>query len=131
MPTLGFLNPLIYLGGYAGFTDITSGQSDGCNGNDTQTGEPVVGVSISCYTCLLDLKLTVVDRPVLSLERTGMLLLDGIQSLASAYQTLECFCNWPSSQTMLGIEVLQNMNDIDSSRKKNDAIDDTSNIGQK
>lgn len=47
MPVLGFLNPLIYFGGYTGFTDITSGQSDGCNGNDTQTDAPVPGVSIS------------------------------------------------------------------------------------
>jgi tripeptidyl-peptidase I len=44
-PVLGFLNPLIYLHAYQGFTDITLGQSDGCNGNDTQTGGPVVGVS--------------------------------------------------------------------------------------
>lgn len=46
MPVLGFLNPLIYLGGYKGFTDITSGQSDGCNGNDTQTGGPVPGAAV-------------------------------------------------------------------------------------
>ena len=64
----------------------------------------------------MDLKLTI-DRPVLSLERTGMLLLDGIQSLASVYQTLECFCNWPFSQMMLGTEVLQDAEDMDSSRK--------------
>ncbi|KAH6608314.1 tripeptidyl peptidase a [Trichoderma cornu-damae] len=42
-PTLGFLNPLIYQYAYRGFTDITSGQSDGCNGNDTQTGGPIPG----------------------------------------------------------------------------------------
>jgi tripeptidyl-peptidase-1 len=45
MPPLGFLNPLIYAYAYKGFTDVTSGQSDGCNGNDTQTGEPTPGVS--------------------------------------------------------------------------------------
>src|ERR1700753_2663909 len=46
LPALGFLNPLIYLYGYKGFTDITSGQSVGCNGNDTQTDQPTPGVSI-------------------------------------------------------------------------------------
>jgi hypothetical protein len=56
----------------------------------------------------MDLKLTV-DRPVLSLERTGMLQLDGIQLLASVYQTLESFCNWPFSQMMLGTEAVQDM----------------------
>ena len=45
-PVLGFLNPLLYLGGYKGFTDITNGTSDGCNGHDTQTGEPVVGAGV-------------------------------------------------------------------------------------
>jgi subtilase family serine protease len=44
-PALGFLNPLIYFYAYRGFTDITTGQSDGCNGNDTQTGAPTPGVS--------------------------------------------------------------------------------------
>jgi len=43
---LGFLNPLIYLKGYKGFTDITSGQAIGCNGNDTQTGAPVPGAGV-------------------------------------------------------------------------------------
>jgi tripeptidyl-peptidase-1 len=46
-PTLGFLNPLIYGYAYKGFTDITSGQSDGCNGNNTQSGGGVPGVRIS------------------------------------------------------------------------------------
>ena len=45
-PTLGFLNPLIYLFAFKGFTDITTGQTDGCNGNDTQTGAPTPGVSL-------------------------------------------------------------------------------------
>lgn len=45
-PTLGFLNPLIYFYAYQGFTDITAGQTDGCNGNDTQSSAPVPGVSI-------------------------------------------------------------------------------------
>jgi tripeptidyl-peptidase-1 len=44
-PVLGFLNPWIYSSGYKGFTDITAGQSDGCNGNNTQTGAAVNGVS--------------------------------------------------------------------------------------
>lgn len=45
-PALGFLNPLIYGYAYEGFTDITSGSSVGCNGNDTQTDAPLPGVSI-------------------------------------------------------------------------------------
>jgi tripeptidyl-peptidase-1 len=45
LPALGFLNPLIYLYASSGFTDITSGQTEGCNGNDTQTGAPTPGVS--------------------------------------------------------------------------------------
>ena len=45
-PTLGFLNPLIYLYAYQGFTDITSGQTDGCNGNDTQSSSATPGVSL-------------------------------------------------------------------------------------
>jgi tripeptidyl-peptidase I len=45
-PSLGFLNPLIYSYAYKGFTDITEGQTDGCNGNDTQTGGPTPGVGI-------------------------------------------------------------------------------------
>lgn len=44
-PALGFLNPWIYSGGYKGFTDITAGQSDGCDGGNTQTGGAVNGVS--------------------------------------------------------------------------------------
>jgi hypothetical protein len=44
-PVLGFLNPWIYSSGYKGFTDITAGQSDGCNGMNTQTGAGVNGVS--------------------------------------------------------------------------------------
>jgi hypothetical protein len=44
-PALGFLNPWIYSSGYKGFTDITAGQSDGCNGMNTQTGAGVNGVS--------------------------------------------------------------------------------------
>ena len=43
-PALGFLNPWIYSSGYKGFTDITGGQSDGCNGQNTQTGSAVNGV---------------------------------------------------------------------------------------
>ncbi|KAL7929774.1 peptidase S8/S53 domain-containing protein [Trichoderma chlorosporum] len=45
-PALGFLNPLIYQYAYQGFTDITSGQSSGCNGNDTQTDAPVPGAGV-------------------------------------------------------------------------------------
>jgi len=52
LPALGFLNPWLYSSGYKGFTDITAGQSDGCDGNDTQTGAPVPGVS-SFSSCML------------------------------------------------------------------------------
>lgn len=46
-PALGFLNPLIYQYAYkGGFTDITSGQSSGCGGNNSQTGPPPPGVRI-------------------------------------------------------------------------------------
>ena len=45
-PVLGFPNPLLYLEAYKGFTDITSGQSLSCNGNDTQTEAPVPGVGV-------------------------------------------------------------------------------------
>jgi tripeptidyl-peptidase I len=43
-PTLGFLNPLLYFYLYKGFTDITAGSSNGCNGNNTQTGKVLPGV---------------------------------------------------------------------------------------
>ncbi|KAH8123866.1 tripeptidyl-peptidase I [Trichoderma asperellum] len=43
-PALGFLNPLIYQYAYkGGFRDITSGQSSGCGGNNSQTGPPPPG----------------------------------------------------------------------------------------
>lgn len=45
-PTLGFLNPLLYAYGFQGFTDVTSGQSDGCNGDDTQNGNGVPGSGV-------------------------------------------------------------------------------------
>jgi tripeptidyl-peptidase-1 len=58
-PALGFLNPLIYGFAYEGFTDITAGQSDGCDGNDTQTGAPVAGVSAPFISIETDPKLTI------------------------------------------------------------------------
>ncbi|KAM0463062.1 hypothetical protein ACHAPV_003188 [Trichoderma viride] len=45
-PALGFLNPLIYGYAYKGFTDITSGQAVGCNGNNTQSGGPLPGAGV-------------------------------------------------------------------------------------
>ncbi|KAI9714048.1 MAG: hypothetical protein M1820_000778 [Bogoriella megaspora] len=42
-PVLGFLNPLIYDLGNEAFTDITGGQSNGCDGFNTQSGNPVPG----------------------------------------------------------------------------------------
>ena len=44
--SLGFLNPLIYGGGYKGLTDITNGSAVGCNGINGQTGQPVPGGGI-------------------------------------------------------------------------------------
>jgi len=40
------LNPLIYFYANQGFTDITSGSTIGCNGNDTQTGAPTPGAGV-------------------------------------------------------------------------------------
>jgi tripeptidyl-peptidase I len=41
LPSLGWLNPLLYLGGGGKtFNDITGGYSIGCNGNNTQSGGP-------------------------------------------------------------------------------------------
>lgn len=48
-PALGFLNPWLYAIGYTGLTDITGGQSVGCNGINGQTGAPVIGGSIIPY----------------------------------------------------------------------------------
>ncbi|KAF6233137.1 hypothetical protein HO173_008681 [Letharia columbiana] len=48
-PPLGFLNPWLYAIGFTGLTDITGGQSVGCNGIDGQTGAPVPGGSIIPY----------------------------------------------------------------------------------
>ncbi|CAK7211428.1 hypothetical protein SCUCBS95973_001112 [Sporothrix curviconia] len=39
MPTLGWLNPLLYAFGPDVLTDITDGQAIGCNGQDTQSGK--------------------------------------------------------------------------------------------
>lgn len=55
-PALGFLNPLIYLHASKGFTDITSGQSEGCNGNNTQTGSSLPGVRRTKRSILSDAK---------------------------------------------------------------------------
>lgn len=48
-PPLGFLNPWLYAIGFTGLTDITGGQSVGCNGINGQTGAPVPGGSIIPY----------------------------------------------------------------------------------
>lgn len=45
-PTLGFLNPWIYLYGFQGFVDVTTGQTDGCDGDDTQTGAATPGAAV-------------------------------------------------------------------------------------
>lgn len=44
--TLGFLNPLLYSKGYRALTDVTGGQSIGCNGIDPQNDETVAGAGI-------------------------------------------------------------------------------------
>ena len=44
--SLGFINPLLYAIGFTGLNDITLGQSIGCNGVSTQSGQPVPGASI-------------------------------------------------------------------------------------
>jgi len=46
---IGFFNPLLYNGAYAAMTDITKGQSIGCNGQDTQTGAN--GMLILSFAC--------------------------------------------------------------------------------
>ena len=46
--TLTF-SPSVYAVGFTGLTDITGGQSVGCNGINGQTGAPVVGGSIIPY----------------------------------------------------------------------------------
>jgi len=45
-PTLGFLNPFLYLVGKKGLHDITAGISTGCNGVNGQTGAPIPGGGI-------------------------------------------------------------------------------------
>lgn len=95
-PTLGFLNPLIYAYAYQGFTDITAGQSDGCNGNDTQTGAPVPGVSTPClvwrHTQIFHADY--LNRLVLFQEHTSTLPLDGILSPGLVCPTSANSCSW-------------------------------------
>lgn len=40
------MNPFLYTIGWVGLNDITLGASDGCNGEDLQTGQPVPGASV-------------------------------------------------------------------------------------
>jgi tripeptidyl-peptidase I len=42
-PTMGFINPWLYAGGWKGLTDITGGAAQGCAGTDLQSGLPVPG----------------------------------------------------------------------------------------
>ena len=44
--SLGFVNPLLYAIGFTALNDITLGQSIGCNGNSTQSGQVIPGASI-------------------------------------------------------------------------------------
>lgn len=40
-PPLGFLNPWLYAGGLAGMTDIVLGGSQGCNGFNPFSNQPI------------------------------------------------------------------------------------------
>lgn len=48
-PALGFLNPFFYLLGFTALNDIAAGGSVGCDGINSQTGQPVPGASINPY----------------------------------------------------------------------------------
>ncbi|KAM3084009.1 vesicle formation at the endoplasmic reticulum [Clarireedia jacksonii] len=48
-PTLGFVNPLLYLIGSNALTDITGGGSTGCNGVNGQTGAEIPGGGVIPY----------------------------------------------------------------------------------
>jgi len=50
LPTLGFLNPLLYKKGFSGFNDITKGGNIGCG----TEGFNVSGVRLSLSPCRLD-----------------------------------------------------------------------------
>ena len=45
-PSLGFLNPFLYLIGHRGLHDITGGAAEGCQGVNLQTGQPVEGAGV-------------------------------------------------------------------------------------
>ena len=49
MKQLLTFGPAVYAIGFTGLTDITGGQSVGCNGINGQTGAPVAGGSIIPY----------------------------------------------------------------------------------
>lgn len=48
-PAIGFFNPLLYSGGANALTDITAGNSTGCNGVNYQSGEAIPGGGIIPY----------------------------------------------------------------------------------
>jgi tripeptidyl-peptidase I len=48
-PTMGFINPWIYQGGYKALIDVTDGKANGCGGVDLQSGMPVPGAGIIPY----------------------------------------------------------------------------------
>ena len=53
---LGFLNPWLYSGGYAGFNDITQGNNHGCGTagfNATQGWDPLTGFGTPRFTQIL------------------------------------------------------------------------------
>jgi hypothetical protein len=87
-PALGFLNPLIYLYANKGFTDITSGQSVGCNGNNTQSGGPLPGVSILLLRQIYLVSKLILSRLVSFLELSGTLPRAGILQLDLVSPTL-------------------------------------------
>ncbi|KAH9177957.1 hypothetical protein EDB89DRAFT_1844064, partial [Lactarius sanguifluus] len=61
-PSLGFLNPLIYVLNGAGFNDITTGNAPGCGtpGFNAPTGwDPVTGFGTPDFKVLKEIALTV------------------------------------------------------------------------
>lgn len=61
---LGFLNPLLYNAGSAGFNDIFEGFSKGCNGIDPHSGDMIAGAGvIDDVKCKLPYFTSVVARP--------------------------------------------------------------------
>lgn len=50
LPSLGFLNPLIYSVGISGFNDITEGNNPGCGTEGFNVGSIRLGIDLSLLT---------------------------------------------------------------------------------